>query len=55
MKTTSTQRNQKRRAEAKAKGLVRYGDKWVTPEQRDELKSYADKLRARELKKEMEK
>ncbi len=44
LKTTSTQRNQKRRDEAKKKGLVRYGDQYITPEHKEQIKRFAKKL-----------
>jgi hypothetical protein len=44
MKTTSTQRMQKLRDEAKAKGLVRLPEIWVRPEHKEQIKRFAKKL-----------
>jgi hypothetical protein len=43
MKTTSAQRMQKLRDEARASGLVRY-EGWCKPEHKEQIKRFAKKL-----------
>jgi hypothetical protein len=45
MKTTSTQRMQKLRDEARSKGFVRLPELWCRAEHKTLIKAYAKKLR----------